>query len=140
MARSERRTTGTHVVRKTPPPPPKPKGKADPFGGNTVVADPFGASTALAQEAHDTDTNPAAAVFVPRGYSAALALFSPDRQYTISGNPSGAPGTFGLTPGTVTSKSKFFPMPSLGMNFRPSEIVAALREGRFAPGRPARSG
>lgn len=79
-----------------------------------------GASTALPQEALDSDTNPAGGVFVNSGYSLSLALFSPDRQYTVSGSPSGYPGTFGLTPGTVTSKSDYFPMPSVGWNIRPN--------------------
>ena len=83
-----------------------------------------GATTAMAQEALDADTNPAAGVFVGRGYSLSLALFSPDRQYTVNGNPSGYPGTFGLTPGTVSSKSNYFPMPAAGMNFRPNDVSA----------------
>lgn len=81
-------------------------------------------STALPQEALDSDTNPAGGVFVNGGYSIALAIFSPDRQYTVSGNPSGYPGTFGLTPGTITSKSNVFPMPSVGLNFRPNSNSA----------------
>jgi len=83
-----------------------------------------GASTAMAQEALDADTNPAAGVFVGRGYSLSLALFNPDRQYTVSGAPTGYPGTFGLTPGTVTSKSNYFPMPAAGFNFRPDDRSA----------------
>lgn len=83
-----------------------------------------GATTALAQEALDSDTNPAAGVFVERGRSFSLALFSPDRQYTITGNPSGMPQTFGLTPGTVSSESKYFPMPAAGFNFRPNDASA----------------
>jgi long-chain fatty acid transport protein len=83
-----------------------------------------GATVALPQEALDADTNPAAGVFVERGYSFSLALFSPDRQYTIKGNPSGVPQTFGLTPGTVSSESKYFPMPAAGFNFRPNDRSA----------------
>lgn len=83
-----------------------------------------GANTALPQEALDVDTNPAAGVFVPSGYSLSLALFSPDRQYTVTGNPTGMPQTFGLTPGTVSSKSKLFPMPAAGVNFRPNDVSA----------------
>lgn len=83
-----------------------------------------GATTALPLEALDADTNPAAGVFLGRGHSFSLALFNPDRQYTITGNPSGMPQTFGLTPGTVTSKSKYFPMPAAGFNFRPSDVSA----------------
>lgn len=45
-----------------------------------------------------------------------LGLFNPNREYTISGAPSGYPETFGLAPGTVESDSKYFPMPSLAMN------------------------
>ncbi|MEO8034110.1 MAG: outer membrane protein transport protein [Acidobacteriota bacterium] len=83
-----------------------------------------GATVALPQEALDADTNPAAGVFVGRGHSFSLALFNPERQYTITGNPSGYPQTFGLTPGTVASKSKYFPMPAAGFNFRPNDISA----------------
>jgi long-chain fatty acid transport protein len=83
-----------------------------------------GATTALPQEALDAETNPALAVFVPRGHSYSLALFNPQRQYTISGNPSGMPQTFGLAPGTVKSKSEYFPMPALGFNFRPDDASA----------------
>ena len=83
-----------------------------------------GASTAFPQEALDAETNPAAGVFVDGGYSFSMALFSPDREYTITGNPSGLPQTFGLTPGTVTSKSKYFPMPAGGFNYRPDDVSA----------------
>ena len=83
-----------------------------------------GATVALPQEALDADTNPAAGVFVNGGYSFSLALFSPDREYTITGNPSGMPQTFGLTPGTIASESKYFPMPAAGYNFRPNDVSA----------------
>ena len=83
-----------------------------------------GATTALPQEALDADTNPAAGVFINSGHEISLALFSPDRSYTITGAPSGVPQTFGLTPGTVTSKSTLFPMPELGFNFRPNAVSA----------------
>lgn len=83
-----------------------------------------GATTALPQEALDAETNPALGVFVERGHSLSLALFSPDRSYTVNGNPSGYPQTFGLAPGTVTSKSTLFPMPAAGFNFRPTELSA----------------
>ncbi len=83
-----------------------------------------GATTAFPLEALDADTNPAAGVFVPGGYSFSLALFNPERQYTVTGNPSGYPQTFGLTPGTVTSKSTLFPMPAFGYNVRPNDINA----------------
>lgn len=83
-----------------------------------------GASTAFPQEALDVETNPALGVFLDRGHSFSMAMFSPDRQYTISGNPSGYPQTFGLTPGTVESKSNYFPMPAAGFHFRPNNASA----------------
>ena len=89
-------------------------------GQGTMSKALAGANTALTQEALDAEANPAAAAFVERGYSASLALFSPDRSYTVTGAPSGYPGTFGLQPGTVSSKSKYFPMPSFGLNLRPT--------------------
>lgn len=90
-------------------------------GQGTMSKALAGANAALPQEVLDAEKNPAAAAFVDGGYSASLALFSPDRSYTISGAPSGYPQTFGLQPGTVSSKSKYFPMPSLGFNVRPTE-------------------
>ena len=93
-------------------------------GTGTASKAMAGASVALPQEALDADTNPAAAVFVPGGYSFSLALFSPDRQYTVIGNPSGYPQTFGLQPGTVSSKSNYFPMPGAGLNLRPNDRSA----------------
>ncbi len=90
-------------------------------GQGTANKSMAGAGVALPEEALSSSINPAAAAFVGQGYSVGLALFSPDRQYTITGNPSGYPHTFGLTPGTVTSKSKYFPMPSLAASFRPSD-------------------
>ena len=90
-------------------------------GTGTMSKSMAGAGVALARESMDTAANPAAAAFLDRGNSASLGLFSPDRQYSIRGNPSGYPQTFGLTPGTVSSESEFFPMPALAMNFRPNE-------------------
>lgn len=61
-------------------------------------------------------TNPASVAFLGNSYDFGLAMFSPNRQYTIVGNPSMQPNTFGLTPGTVKSKSNYFFIPSLGIN------------------------
>ena len=88
-------------------------------GQGTLSKAMAGSNTAFAQEALDVESNPAAAAFIPNGYSLSLALFSPDRQYTVTGNPSQAPQTFGLAPGTVKSESKLFPMPSFGFLYRP---------------------
>ncbi len=62
-------------------------------------------------------TNPASMVFVGHGYDLGLALFSPDREFTVTGNPSGYPGTFGLAPGTVRSETRAFLVPNMGANW-----------------------
>ncbi len=61
--------------------------------------------------------NPAGNVFLGKKITFGIALFIPLRQYTISGNPSGLPGTFGLIPGTVDSDSKVFSIPNFGINW-----------------------
>jgi long-chain fatty acid transport protein len=93
-------------------------------GQGTASKAMAGASTALAQEALDADSNPAAAAFLDSGYSLSFALFSPNRDYRIEGAPSGYPQTFGLQPGAVSSDSKYFPMPALGSAFKLSEKSA----------------
>jgi long-chain fatty acid transport protein len=65
--------------------------------------------------------NPAGNVFNTKEFNIGVSLFNPNRQYTITGAPSGYPGTFGLAPGTVESDSKFFIMPSLGKNWKLNE-------------------
>jgi long-chain fatty acid transport protein len=102
-------------------------------GQGTLSKAMGGAGVAFPREALDLANNPAAAAFVEDAYTVELALFSPDRQYSIDGVPSQQPQTFGLTPGTVTSKSNYFPMPSLGFNYRPNETsgmgVTAIAHG-----------
>ncbi|MBI9054401.1 MAG: outer membrane protein transport protein [Bacteroidales bacterium] len=61
--------------------------------------------------------NPAGHVMLGNQYDIGLGFFNPNRQFTVTGDPSGMPGTFGLTPGTVESDSKLFYMPSLGANW-----------------------
>ena len=60
--------------------------------------------------------NPASNVFLDKTFSVGVAFFNPNRQYTIEGNPSGMPGTFGLAPGTIESDSKLFVIPSIAAN------------------------
>ena len=62
--------------------------------------------------------NPAGGVFNNSQWNIGVSLFNPNRKYTVTGNPSGILGTFGLTPGTVTSDSKYFIMPSIGRNWK----------------------
>jgi long-chain fatty acid transport protein len=59
-------------------------------------------------------SNPAGLAFGETNYEINLALFSPSRDYTVNGNPTGYPGTFGLTPGKIESDSKIFFFPTLG--------------------------
>jgi long-chain fatty acid transport protein len=73
-----------------------------------------GAGVALSLGSQTVATNPAAAAFLPGGLDLDIAVFNPNRQHTVTGAPSGYPGTFGLAPGTVKSDSKYFPVPGLG--------------------------
>ena len=61
--------------------------------------------------------NPAGNVFLGKQYELGFEFFNPNRQYSVSGTPSGNPGTMGLTPGTVESGSKLFLEPCLGANW-----------------------
>ena len=76
-----------------------------------------GAGVALPQDSLDAAVNPANMVFLGKRYDLGIAFFNPNRQYTVTGNPSGFPGTFGLAPGTVKSDSKWFVLPSFGANW-----------------------
>ena len=76
-----------------------------------------GAGVALPQGSLDASINPALMVFVGQRVDVSLSLFNPNRKYTVAGNPSGFPGTFGLAPGTVDSDSKLFFVPAIGANW-----------------------
>lgn len=90
-----------------------------------------GAGAALSLGTQAAATNPGAAGFLANRLDVDLALFSPDRQFTVSGNPSGYPGTFGLAPGTVKSGSKSFLMPSIGWSTKAGKdgVLAILAYG-----------
>ncbi|MGE0372511.1 MAG: OmpP1/FadL family transporter [Gammaproteobacteria bacterium] len=75
-----------------------------------------GAGAALAQDSLAAATNPAGMIDVGNRIDAGVALFSPHRSYTVSGAPSGAPNSFGLTPETVDSDSEYFLIPHFGWN------------------------
>lgn len=64
--------------------------------------------------------NPAGNVFLGKQYQVGIGFFNPNRQYTVTGNPS-PPPAFGLMPGTVESDSKLFLMPSMGANWMLNE-------------------
>lgn len=76
-----------------------------------------GAGAALHLSSLAPATNPAAMAFLGPRWDASLSVFNPNRSYTVNGNPSGFPGTFGLTPGEVDSDSRYFPVPALGANW-----------------------
>jgi long-chain fatty acid transport protein len=83
-----------------------------------------GAGAALHLDSLAPATNPAAMAFLGPRWDASLSLFNPNRSYTVSGGPSGFPGTFGLTPGAVESDSRYFPVPALGANWQVGENSA----------------
>ncbi len=76
-----------------------------------------GAGVALPQDALDAAVNPANMVFAGQRLDLAISFFNPNREYTVTGNPSGLPGTFGLAPGTVKSDTKWFVIPAIGANW-----------------------
>ena len=73
-----------------------------------------GAGAALPLGPLDAATNPATVVFAGKRYDFGIAVFNPNRDYTVTGGPSRFPGTFGLVPGKVESGSRAFPVPHLG--------------------------
>ena len=68
--------------------------------------------------------NPAGLSFLGDYKSVGINFFMPLREYTVTGNPSGLPGTFGLAPGNVQSGNNVFPVPSAGFNWAINETSA----------------
>lgn len=79
-----------------------------------------GAGQALHLNTMASATNPATIAFV-KGYDVSFAAFNPNREYTVTGNPSGYPGTFGLAPGTYESDTSAFLIPGLSGAWHLSE-------------------
>ncbi len=76
-----------------------------------------GAGVALSQDAMAAATNPAGMVNVGDRLDVGLALFSPIREYTVSGaTGSPGPGSFPLQLGTVESDNELFFIPHFGYN------------------------
>lgn len=73
-----------------------------------------GSGAALPQDAMVMAINPAGIVYLDRRADAGISIFSPRREYSVTGLPSGAPGSFGLAPGSVDSDSNYFPIPYAG--------------------------
>ena len=76
-----------------------------------------GAGVALPEDAMAAATNPAGMAFVGNRLDVGAALFSPKREYTVSG-ATGSPTTtsFPLQLGTVESDENYFVIPHLGYN------------------------
>jgi long-chain fatty acid transport protein len=83
-----------------------------------------GAGIALLFGPSDAARNPAAGVFSAQGIEFGVAAFSPDRQFEVTGTPSGQPGTFGLKPGTVVSDSHWFPVPHFAIGWNLGRAAA----------------
>jgi long-chain fatty acid transport protein len=76
-----------------------------------------GAGVAVPLDSLTAASNPAAMVFLGQRADLAVSIFNPNRNYNVTGAPSGFPGTFPLAPGEVESDSKYFVIPSLGANW-----------------------
>lgn len=85
-------------------------------GYGTRVKGMGGAGIALANDSTSAIMNPATAVRVGNRYDLSLALFHPERGYRVDGAPSGAPGTFGLQPGSFQSDNNDFGVPGISYN------------------------
>lgn len=84
-----------------------------------------GTGVAFPQDALAAATNPAGMVMVGNRMDIGLALFSPLREYDVSGGPAIPAGDpcptfpacpFSLVPGTVESENDYFLIPSFGWN------------------------
>jgi len=76
-----------------------------------------GAGVALYLGPTAAATNPGSMAFIGKQYDISLSIFNPNRKYTVTGDPSMEPGTFGLAPGTYESDSKVFYIPTLSANW-----------------------
>lgn len=83
-----------------------------------------GTGAALPQDSIVSALNPAGLVHVGDRVDFELELFSPRRQYSVSGTPTLAPGAFPLDSGTVESDGEYFPVPTLGWSRQLSENQA----------------
>jgi long-chain fatty acid transport protein len=92
------------------------------LGYGTPYVGMAGAGVALSLNTMAPATNPAADAFV-LGYDVDFGFFNPNRQFTVTGNPSGYPGTFGLQPGNVKSGNSLFLVPGLGANWKLNDAM-----------------
>jgi len=85
-------------------------------GYSTAEKGLAGAGVAHSSDSLASATNPAGMVKVGSRFDVGAALFNPNRQYTIEGTPSGATGSFPLSPGTYESDHDLFLIPHVGYN------------------------
>jgi len=78
-----------------------------------------GAGMSVARSSLIVASNPAELGFLYTRYDLAVALFSPNRKYTVAGNPFGM--GFGFAPTTNNSDKNVFFIPTLGANWRLGE-------------------
>lgn len=78
-----------------------------------------GSGVAVSLSSLGAISNPAGLAFINGSrYDFNLSLFSPLRDYTIEGQPSGFQGTFGLVEESVESESKLFFFPTFGGSWK----------------------
>jgi len=92
-----------------------------------------GAGVAMPQDALAPATNPAGITKLGHRMDLGLALFSPQREYSVAGNPSGGANTLPLMPGTYDSDSNYFLIPSFGYN-RPLDDNSAFAVAVYGNG------
>ncbi|PHQ27245.1 hypothetical protein CLH62_06640 [Marinobacter guineae] len=91
-------------------------------GYSTISKGLAGAGTALSQDSIAAATNPAGMAFVGNRIDGGLEVFSPRREYTVTG-PMSPPPAFPLQQGTYTSSRNGFVIPHLGFNRELSETT-----------------
>ena len=84
-----------------------------------------GAGVAVSLSSLGAISNPAGIAFIEGSrYDFNFSYFSPMREFTVTGNPSMFPGTFGLAPGTTKSESESFFFPTLGASWKVNKTMA----------------
>ncbi|MFI5304703.1 MAG: OmpP1/FadL family transporter [Nitrospiria bacterium] len=87
-----------------------------PIGYGVINNGLGGAGTALPQDSLASATNPAGLAYVGTRYDVGISFFNPNRDYTVTGNPS-PPPAFGLAPGVYGSNDRWFVIPALSANW-----------------------
>ena len=85
-------------------------------GYGTIDKGLAGAGAALSQDAIAAATNPAGMAFVGNRADLGVEVFSPRREFTVTGSGTPQPGTFYLQEGTRRSGSEYFLIPQFGFN------------------------